>query len=107
MSTPQTVRPSARPRDLNLAAGEGHAAVVMRLLEAGADVNATEKDGVTALHWAAKDGHTAIVMRLLAAGANVHARDEDGLTALDWAAKQGHAAIVMRLRKAEQKPKGF
>ena len=39
------------------------------LLEKGADVNATDKNGVTALGFAGAEGHTAIVEMLRAAGA--------------------------------------
>ena len=82
-------------------------AAITRLLVAGANVNARDKDVETALHLAAFGGHAAIISRLLVAGADIHATTNGGLTALDLAANQGHRAIVSRLRKAEQKPKGF
>jgi serine/threonine-protein phosphatase 6 regulatory ankyrin repeat subunit B len=44
------------------------------LLAAGADVNAKDKDGVTALMWASQGGHITVVQALLAAKADVNAK---------------------------------
>ena len=67
------------------------------LLEKGADVKATDRDGRTALIWAAQDGHEAVVRLLLEKGADVEAKDRDGRTALIWAAQGGHEAVVRLL----------
>jgi serine/threonine-protein phosphatase 6 regulatory ankyrin repeat subunit B len=56
--------------------------VVRALLQAGADVNAVDKDGNTTLHKATEIGDVELVQLLLAAGANVNARTRDGGTAL-------------------------
>ena len=37
--------------------------------EHGADVNATQKDGITALHFAAVNGHLGVVRYLVGQGA--------------------------------------
>ena len=42
--------------DLVNAAGDGHTETVQVLLDAGADVNAKAKDGITALMWASLSG---------------------------------------------------
>ena len=55
------------------AARRGDAEAVRSLLRGGADVNASEGDGMTALHWAADAGHIEIAHILLYAGANVEA----------------------------------
>ena len=39
------------------------------LIDNGADVNAKDKDGITALKWATPNKHTAVIALLRAAGA--------------------------------------
>ena len=70
-------------------------AVVQRLLEKGANVNAMS-DGRTALVLAAIRGHEAVVQLLLENGADVNA-DEMGRTVLMWAAFGGHEVVVRLL----------
>lgn len=65
---------------------------VTRCLDAGADVGARDKAGVTPLHWAAGRGDADTVPLLIAAGADVNVRDQDGETPLHEAAALG--AIV-------------
>lgn len=60
--------------------------LVNALIEHGADVNAVDKNGTTALMIAANLAHADVVKRLIAAGADIHARDDDGRTALMEAA---------------------
>src|SRR2546428_12756048 len=55
------------------AAMRGDRADVLAMIKQGADVNAPQGDGVTALHWAARHGDVEIVTALIAAGA--HARE--------------------------------
>ncbi len=69
---------------------------VRRLLEAGADVNATDELGWTALLEAAEMGHKPIMQMLLAAGADVNVADaRHGGTALMTAARGGGAPQVV------------
>lgn len=56
------------------AAAEGNEAVLDKLREQGAIVNAADYDNRTPLHEAARNGRTAAVEYLLAYGASVHAR---------------------------------
>src|SRR2546430_806283 len=98
-------RPSATESDeldaegkpLNLlcaAAKRGDASKVRSLLTAGANPNATDARGGTALQYAASSGKIAVVQLLLAAGANVRAQDHDGSTALHAAAVDRELPIV-------------
>lgn len=60
------------------AAVDGHAALVEKLLERGAERDACDRDGKTALHWAAMRGRTEVVELLLDRGAPVDLRDVFG-----------------------------
>ena len=73
-------------------------AAVKALLKSGADVNAAQGDGMTALHWAAMNGDTAMVQMLLSAGANIRATTRLGaITPLHMASQGGHAQVVAAL----------
>jgi ankyrin repeat protein len=82
---------------LSIASGYGHEAVVRLLFEQGADVNAKDGDGWTALHGAASRGHEAVVRLLVEKGADVNAKHRDRWTALHEAAYKGHEAVVRLL----------
>ena len=70
---------------------------VQALLAKGADVNAKDIMGVTALMEAAMQGHTETVKVLLTHGADVSAKTNDGNTALMGAALESHTDIVLAL----------
>ena len=70
---------------------------VHRLLEEGADVNATTLDGETALHGGAYYGHGAIVKMLLDNSAAVNLQNMIGETPLHCAARRGFVAVVQLL----------
>ena len=71
---------------------------VRALLKDGADVNAAQGDGMTALHWAARTGDVELTQMLLYAGANVKAATRLGnYTPLMMAADQGHAKVIAAL----------
>jgi ankyrin repeat protein len=70
------------------------------LLKQGVDVNATQPDGATALHWAAYHDDQQTTDLLVRAGANVNVRNDLGATPLWLAAIHGGAAVVERLLSA-------
>ena len=70
------------------------------LVAAGADVEAADENGNTALALEAMQGNAACVSTLLAAGADVDAANKDSKTALMWAAMTGHKACVSLLLAA-------
>ena len=73
---------------------------VGRLLRTGADVNAAQVDGTTALHWAAYHDDAEAVALLVRAGANVNAPNRYGVPPLAQACTNGNAAIVKLLLEA-------
>lgn len=76
-------------------AAEGVAvANVGALLAAGADPNATQQGGYTALHQAADRGLEAVVRQLLDAGARRDVRSAAGRTPADHARAKGHTRVV-------------
>jgi ankyrin repeat protein len=96
----------ASSTDVADAAKARDAAAVRALLKSGADVNAAQGDGMTALHWAATNGDAAVVQMLLSAGANIRATTRlGGITALHMASQGGHAQIVAALIAAGADPK--
>ncbi|HVS15288.1 MAG TPA: ankyrin repeat domain-containing protein [Thermoanaerobaculia bacterium] len=77
------------------AAMAGDRATVRALLAAGADPNAAQGDGLTALHWAATNGDAELAEMLLWAGARLDAKTRNGaFTPLLVAARAGRAAVV-------------
>jgi ankyrin repeat protein len=70
---------------------------VRRLVQSGADVNAAQADGATALHWAAYHGDAGMTKILLEAGALVSAANRNGSTPLWLASSQGDAAVIETL----------
>jgi ankyrin repeat protein len=82
------------------AARVGDRDAVRALLKQGADVNVTQGDGLTALHWAAIKGDADLAHTLLVAGAHVHAATRLGAyTPLHMAAEIGSAPTVAALVK--------
>ncbi|HEX4997353.1 MAG TPA: ankyrin repeat domain-containing protein [Terriglobia bacterium] len=82
-----TSSPKPGVTDLMRASAKGDAAEVQRLLSAGADLNAQDASGWTALMYAARNDKTSgAVAALLKAGADPNARSMMGQTALMAAA---------------------
>jgi len=83
------------------AAMHGDVATVRALLRDGADVNAPQGDGMTALHWAAQNGDADLLEVLLYAGASVTSTTRlGGYTPLHLAARAGQSETVAGLLAA-------
>lgn len=83
------------------AAQQGDVAAVRTLLRQGEDVNASQGDGMTALHWAAYQGSTEMAGILVYAGANLEATTRvASYTPLLVAARTGHGDVVTALLDA-------
>ena len=99
---------AAAPTNVNAASGDlplvdavkaADTATVEALLEAGVDVNRSELDGTTALHWAAYQGDLETARLLLGAGA-ADTPNRYAVTPLVLAAGRGDAPIVEALLDA-------
>jgi ankyrin len=77
---------------------------VRALLQQGIDVNATQPDGTTALHWATRRDDLESARLLLRAGASVGASTRYGVTALHLASVNGSAAMIDALLDAGADP---
>lgn len=64
------------------ASRRGHSEVALALIEAGADVNARDAYGMTAMMFAAICGSAEVIERLIEAGADVNAQDLGGRSVL-------------------------
>ena len=87
------------------AAARGDLEAVRSLLREGADVNAPQGDGMTALHWAAERGDAELADVLLYAGARVDAGTRIGhYTPLHLASRRAGANVVEVLLDAGSDP---
>ncbi len=86
------------------AAMKGNREAVRSLIQQGADVNAAQGDGMSALHWAADKGDAELTELLVYAGANPGAVTRIGqYTPLHLASRAGSAAAVQALLKGGAK----
>jgi len=80
--------------------GEAGATIARALLAGGADIDATNPKGETALHNAIKTDHDKLVWLLLSEGANFYLMTTDGQTPLDYARKENNPRILRLVEKA-------
>ena len=97
------VNPHGAPPPLMLAAREGRVNAVRFLLDQGADVNACDKSGNTALAEATYYSQVPVIKELLAHGANINAR-ANGATPLDIALSRNDNAVIDLLKHYGARP---
>jgi ankyrin repeat protein len=95
-------------RDVNglqTAASFGLTSIMQSLIENGADTQAKDEEGRTALHRGAENGHSAVVPILLKQGADVDVKERKyGQTALHLAALNGHKEFAQSLLEGGAHP---
>ena len=99
MSAPvkEQIKANKPTRELWLIAGSGDLDRLEQTLADGAEVNAGDQSGMTALMRATYHGHLQMVRALIEHGADLNAKDRDGLTSLKLAKHMGHKEIVSAL----------
>jgi ankyrin repeat protein len=103
--TPRLSAASGAESPVADAAMRGNTEQVRALLRDGADVNAAQGDGMTALHWTALNGDLEAMNVLLYAGATAEPLTRVGrYTPLHLASSRGHAAPMSRLLDAGSRP---
>ncbi|VVE32773.1 glutaminase A [Pandoraea anhela] len=106
----QKINPTRRSRSeanaavVNLcwAAAAGDLREMERLIACGADINAADYDGRTAMHIAASENKVASVRYLIQNGGNANAKDRWGNLPLQDAERANHQEIVSLLKGVEQ-----
>ena len=78
----------------------GERAAALALIDAGTDVNATQGDGTTPLHWAVYKVERELVAELLERGANANVTNQYGSSPLGEAANLGDLQLVRQLLDA-------
>jgi len=91
--------PANEGASLLSAASSGDLQELKTLLDRGADIDAYDKHGDTALHLAARNNHPHVVKELLDRGANMEAQNNDGWTANDLARTEKHIDVVKEFFK--------
>ena len=82
------------------AAEQRNKTLVRTLLDGGADVNAAQVDGMTALHWAVYNDDAETAALLVRKGANANAANRYAVPPLSLACTNGNAEIVKLLLEA-------
>jgi ankyrin repeat protein len=82
---------------LHSAAASKNVKIAKLLIDAGADVNAKQQEGITPLHSAAHNGDLEMAELLLKSGSKKYQTTEKGKMPYDYAAEIGHVELMKLL----------
>eukprot|EP00965_Chrysotila_dentata_P101752 3359580-Pleurochrysis_carterae.AAC.5 len=85
---------------LLVAAKDNDMTTLFSLIQKGANINAVDNWGRTALIWAARLGLYDTTAMLIEAGADLEIKDKSGSNAYEWAAEMGHDSCAKSLLDA-------
>ena len=77
----------------------GHVTVARLLVEAGADLNISDDNGWTPLHWAAKAGDVELILAMVEGDGDLLALDREGQTPMDVLEKYERFDALERVRQ--------
>ncbi|MBQ7544826.1 MAG: ankyrin repeat domain-containing protein [Synergistaceae bacterium] len=106
-SPARPARPAMSDEEFLELCQSGDAEAVEEALRHGANVNARDDEGETALMRAALNGHADAAEVLLSHGAKADARDDQGKTAFDIAQAKGHKSVAALLPRTAMSDADF
>ncbi len=77
----------------------GHGTVARLLVEAGADLNISDDNGWTPLHWAAKAGDAELILAMVGGDGDLLALDRKGQTPMDVLAEYERFEALEKVRQ--------
>jgi hypothetical protein len=75
---------------LKYASSNGHLDLLKILIDNGSDINASDDEGLQAIHYAASEGNNHCLIYILDKGANVNSANDDGWQAIHASTREGH-----------------
>lgn len=98
------VRDARHWTPLMIAAFNGREELAKKLIEHGANIQASDNAGYTPMHWAAFNGYVELIKLLISMGGAVNASSNAGITPLLQSAARGHVKASAELLKGRADP---